>query len=121
MLQAGRICPSIFQGNPKKSLWSRRRKKKPQQRAEGTIDDPLNLQAADLPLSASGADLSTLPRMAGRPLPSVPFGISGRLRHRGAGRLDVTGVQSKPAGSTINGEVSAERLKGVPLIVAKLQ
>jgi uncharacterized protein involved in outer membrane biogenesis len=89
--------------------------------AEGTIDDPLNMQAADLRLSASGADLSTLHSMAGRPLPSVPFGISGHLRYRVAGKLDVTGVQIRLAGSTVNGEVSAERLEGVPLIVAKLQ
>ncbi len=89
--------------------------------AEGTIDDPLTMQAADLRLSASGADLSTLQRMAGRPLPNVPFGISGHLRYRGDEKLDVTGVQIKLAGSTVNGEVSAERLQGVTVIVAKLQ
>lgn len=89
--------------------------------AEGTIDDPLNMKAADLQFYASGADLSTLQGMSGRPLPNVPVGISGHLRYRGAEKLDVTGVQIKLAGSTVNGEVSAERLQGVPVIVATLK
>ncbi len=89
--------------------------------AEGTIDDPLYMKAADLRLSASSTDLSTLQMMAGLPLPNVPCSISGRLKYRDAGKLEITGVQLKLAGTTVNGEVSAERLQSVPLIVAKLK
>jgi AsmA family protein len=88
---------------------------------DGAIDDPMRLRGADLKFSASGTDLSTLDGMAGRSLPASPFGISGHLVYSAPEKMEVTGLQLKLADSTVNGNAAVERIRGVPLIVARLE
>lgn len=87
----------------------------------GKIDDPLRLKGADLQWTVTGHDVSTLQAIAGRPLPKLPFSLSGHLLYRAFEKIEVTGLRLKMAENTVNGTLWLENMQGVPMIVAQLQ
>jgi AsmA family protein len=89
--------------------------------AQGEVDDPFKMEAADIQLSLKGPDLSEVFPLLGVPAPPTPpYDIKGHLLHEGE-KWQFTGFEGRVGDSDMSGDIAIDYGREKPVLTADLR